>query len=165
MFETQEAGPMLKMFKSFIHSKLEYCSMIWNPHKKEEIDKIERIQQNFTSKIKGLEQMDYHERLKKLGLYSLERRRERFLIISAWQQLEEVKEGVLKLKIGKEGRRRCIRSTTIPTTLGSRHRTVIHHSTARQMERLYNALPYGLQNIRDVKTDTFKRLSIPRDKR
>ena len=82
--------------------------MIWNPHKKEEINKIERIQQNFTSKIKGLNQMDYHERLKKLGLYSLERRREQFLIINAGQQLEEVREGVLKLKIGKEGRRRCI---------------------------------------------------------
>ena len=68
--------------------------MIWNPHKKEEIDKIERIHRNFTSKIKGLEQMDYHERLKKLGLYSLERKRERFLIINAWQQLEEVREDV-----------------------------------------------------------------------
>ena len=156
-FETREVCPMLKMFNSFIRSKLEYCSMIWNPHKKEEIDKIERIQRNFTSKIKGLEQMDYHERLKKLGLYSLERRRERFLIISAWQQLEEIREGVLKLKIGKEGRRRCIRSATIPTTLDSRYRTVIHHSTARQMERLFNALPYRLQNIRGVKTDTFKR--------
>ena len=101
--------------------------------------------------------MDYHERLRKLGLYSLERRRERFLIISAWQQLEEAREGVLKLKTGKEGRRRCIRSATIPTTLDGRYRTVIHHSTARQMERLYNALPYRLQNIRNVKTDTFKR--------
>ena len=38
---------------------------------------------------------------------------------------------VLKLKIGKEGRRRCIRSATIPTTLDSRYKTVIHHSTAR----------------------------------
>ena len=116
-FETREAGPMLKMFNSFIHSKLEYCSMIWNPHKKEEIDKIERIQQNFTSKIRGLEQMDYHERLKKLGLYSLERRREQFLIINAWQKLEGERENVLKLRTGKEGRQRCIRSATIPTTL------------------------------------------------
>ena len=28
---------------------------------------VEGIQQNFTSKIKGLEQMDYHKRLKKTG--------------------------------------------------------------------------------------------------
>ena len=124
-FETREAGPMMEMFNSYIRSRLDYCSLVWNPHRREEIDKIEGIQRNFTSKIKGLEQMDYHERLKKLGLYSLERRRERFLIINAWQQLEGERENVLKLKTGKVGRRRCLRSTTIPTTLDCRYRTII----------------------------------------
>ena len=155
-FETREAGPMMQMFNSYIRSKLDYCSLVWNPHKREEIDKIEGVQRNFTSKIKGLEQLDYHGRLKKLGLYSLERRRERFLIINAWQQLEGEKENVLKLKTGKEGRRRCLRSATIPTTLDSRYRTIIQNSTSRTMERLYNSLPHKLQNIRNVRTDTFK---------
>ena len=41
--------------------------------------------------------LDYHERLKKLNLYSLERRRERYMIIYGWQQLEEKRENVLKL--------------------------------------------------------------------
>ena len=36
--------------------------------------------------------MNYHQRLKKLELYSLERRRERFMIINAWQQIEGLKE-------------------------------------------------------------------------
>ena len=156
-FETREAQPMMKMFNSYIRSKLEYCSLIWNPHKKEDIDKIERIQKHFTSKIKGLEHMDYHERLKKLGLYSLERRRERFLIINAWQQLEGIKENGLNLVVGTEGRRRCVKSATIPTTLDEKYRTIIQHSTARQMERLFNAIPYRLQNVKDVKTDTFKK--------
>ena len=80
--------------------------------------------------------MDYHERLKKLGLYSLERRRERFLIINAWQQLEGERENVLKLRTGKEGRRRCIKLATIPTTLCNRYRKLIQHSPARQMKRL-----------------------------
>ena len=54
-------------------------------------------------------------------------------------------------------RRRWIRSAKIPTTWDNRYRTIIHHSTARQMERLYNTLPYRLQNIRGVKTDISKR--------
>ena len=159
-FETREAQPMMKMFNSYIRSKLEYCSLIWNPHKKEDIDKIERIQKHFTSKIRGLENLNYHERLKKLGLYSLERRRERFLIINAWQQLEGIKENVLNLVAGneeEEERRRCIKSATIPTTLDEKYRTIIHNSTARQMERLFNAIPYKLQNVKNVKTDTFKK--------
>merc|ERR1711962_1703756 len=76
-FKTREVEPMLKMFNSFIRSKLDYCSIIWTPDKKEEIDKIERIQRNFRSKIRGLEEKNYHERLRILKLYSLERRRER----------------------------------------------------------------------------------------
>ena len=156
-FKTREAEPMLKMFNSFIRSKLDYCSIIWNPDKKEEIDKIERIQKNFTSKIKGLEEKNYHERLRILKLYSLERRRERFLIINAWQQIEGKKENVLKLETGKVGRRRCLKSSIIPTSINDKYRTIIQNSTARQMERLFNALPYEIQNITNVETDTFKK--------
>ena len=32
--------------------------------------------------------MDYHERLEKLKLYRMERRRVRFFIINAWQQTQ-----------------------------------------------------------------------------
>merc|ERR1711962_403575 len=52
--KTREAEPMMKMFNSYIRSKLDYCYIIWNPDEKEEIDKIERIQRNFPSKLKGL---------------------------------------------------------------------------------------------------------------
>ena len=82
--------------------------------------------------------MNYHERLKRLGIYSLERRRERFLIINAWQQLEGIKENALKLETGREGRQRCIKSIAISTTLDGKQRTLIQNSTARQMERLFN---------------------------
>merc|ERR1711915_116982 len=156
-FETRDPDLMIKMFNAYIKSKIEYCSLIWNPWEKEDIDKLERIQKNCTSKIKGMENMNYHERLIKLNLYSLERRQERFMIINAWEQLEGIKENVLRLETGTIGRRRCIRSTTIPTILNGSNRTMIHYSTARQMERLFNTLPYRIQKISGVKTDTFKK--------
>ena len=34
---------------------------------------------------------------------------------------------------------------------------MIHNSAASQMERLFNALPYKLQTVTGVKTETFKR--------
>ena len=97
-------------------------------------------------------------------MYSLERRRERYLIINAWQQIEDEKKNILKLETGNSGdqeeetigRRRCLKSRAIPTKLSSGRRTMIHNSTARQMERLFNALPYRLQTVTNVKTDTFK---------
>ena len=77
---------------------------------------------NFTNKIEGLKKLNYHERLERLGMYSMERRRERYLIINSWQQIENVKENILKLERenhrneeGTLGRRKCIKSPTIPS--------------------------------------------------
>ena len=164
-FKTREPELMTKMFNSYVRSRLEYCSLVWNPWKKEDIDKLERVQKNFTSKIEGLEKLNYHQRLKRLKMYSMERRRERYLVINAWQQIENEKENILKLETGNNedpdertlGRRRCIKSQVIPTSLNGGNRTVIHNSTARQMERLFNALPYRLQTVTGVKTESFKR--------
>merc|ERR1711951_213432 len=62
-------------------------------------------------------------------------------------------ENVLKLETGIVGRRRCLKSSIIPTIINDKYRTIIQNS----MERLFNALPYELQNITNVETDTFKK--------
>ena len=64
---------------------------------------------------------------------------------------------MLKLKTGKVGGQCCLKSQTIPTAISDKYRTIIHHSTARQMEWVFNALTYKLQNLSDVNTDIFKR--------
>ena len=65
-----EKEPMLKMFNTYIKSKMEN----W-------IYELEKIQKSFTSKINGMNELDYHGRLKKINFNSQERRRERFMII------------------------------------------------------------------------------------
>merc|ERR1711891_61459 len=91
-FSTREREPMIKLFNLYIKSKLEYCCVIWSPSADNEnqngINMIEKIQQAFTKKIEGLENLDYHQRLKECNLYSMERRRERYMIIYTWQMLE-----------------------------------------------------------------------------
>ena len=53
--------------------------------------------------MKGL---DYHERLRELKMFSLERRRDRYRIIYGWQQIEGIKENVMKLRTNNnEGNR------------------------------------------------------------
>ena len=42
--------------------------LIWSPVSDKWIYELEKIQKNFTSKIKGMEELDYHERLRKLNL-------------------------------------------------------------------------------------------------
>ena len=52
--------------------------------------------------------LDYHERLRKLEMFSLERRRDRYRIIYGWQQIEGIKENVMKLRINNNGGNRLI---------------------------------------------------------
>ena len=42
---------------------------------------LEQIQRSFTSKLEGLNELNYYQRLKKLDIYSLERRRDRYIIL------------------------------------------------------------------------------------
>ena len=97
-FSTRDKNPMIKMFNTYVKSKLEYCCIVWSPVQQTYINELEKIQKTFTSKIDGMEGLDNHERLEKLDLYSLERRRDRYFIIYGWQQLEGLKENVLGLK-------------------------------------------------------------------
>ena len=62
---------------------------VWNPTKVTEIQKLENFQRSFTSKIAGCRELDYWERLKKLKLMSLQRRRERYCIIHVWKILQK----------------------------------------------------------------------------
>ena len=161
-FLTRDAEVMIRLFKTYIRSKLEYCCSVWSPVKQGEINEIERVQKSFTSKIEGMEGLDYHQRLVKLDLYSLERRRERYLIIYAWQMIEGIKENILGLKVKKYGRFRRIWSPVTPWShkgIKIKHsiRTTIYNSTAKKMERLYNTLPPEIGKITEKSVETFKR--------
>merc|ERR1712055_132032 len=113
-FSTRDKEPMIKMFNAYIKSKLEYCSIVWSPVEQNFIYELEDIQKIFTRKIEGMEGLDYHERLKKLKMYSLERRRDRYLIIYGWQQIENIKENVLKLELNGRNSNRRIRQWQTP---------------------------------------------------
>ena len=148
-FSTREEEPMMKLFNTYIKSKMEYCCIVWSPVQQLLINELEGIQRTFTSRIKGMEDVDYHKRLKKLKLYSLERRRDRYLIIYGWQQIENIKENVMKLKTNWRGLGRRIISRAIPTQVEGRRLkrakiTSIHNSPARRVERAFNCIPNHL---------------------
>ena len=81
---------MLALFKSIVLSRLDYGSQLWSPFLIKHITQLEKIQRSFTKHITGVNDMPYHERLKSLRLYSLQRRRERYCIIYIWKIIESL---------------------------------------------------------------------------
>ena len=76
---------MMTLHKYYVRSQLEYCSLLWHTQSIDDIEAVEGVQRTFTSKIMGLSHINYWERLKTLNLMSLQRRRERYVIIMMWK--------------------------------------------------------------------------------
>ena len=75
-FKTRDASTMTSLYKSFVRPYLEYGSVIWGPHFKEDQKKIEGVQRRATKIISGMHNLTYEERLEALNLPSLAFRRD-----------------------------------------------------------------------------------------
>ena len=80
-FETRDEKIMLTLWKSLVIPHLDYCSQLWSPIKRGQQQKLELLQKNFLKKVHGSFQLTYWEHLEKFNVYSLERRRECYMII------------------------------------------------------------------------------------
>ena len=90
VFVARDVTTMLTLYKSFVLPTMEYCSQLWSPCNLGPIRQLEAVQRSFTRRIDGMRDLNYWERLDCLALYSLERRRERYLIIYIWKILEDM---------------------------------------------------------------------------
>ena len=66
---------------------LEYGSCVWSPHLKKHIKKIEDIQRRATKLVHSIRHLTYEERLRELGIVTLEYRRDRADIIQIFKSV------------------------------------------------------------------------------
>ena len=145
VFRDRSKLTMLTLYNSLVRSKLEYCCPLWNPSAVADIQKLENVQRVFTSRVAGCKDLAYWERLKALKIQSLQRRRERYVIIHTWKILNNLTNNDIGLSFtDTENSSRTGVTATVPhfpRNVPTRVVSLYEQSFAVKAPKLWNCLP------------------------
>ena len=155
-FQTRERKLMLTLWKALIQPVLDYCCQLWSPTQAGKINSLEKVQVSFFRKINGMRELAYWQQLQALGTYSLQRRRDRYVVIYIWKVLEDLVPnfGIITSNNSRHGRYCSV--PHIRTSAPVRVQNLRFGSLSINGPRLFNAMPSKIRNLTDCSVHAFK---------
>ena len=145
------------MYEVYIRSKLDYGSQVWAPIKLGEIDSLEFILRVWLKKIPTLRSFHHWERLRLLGVSSIQRRMERYIIIYLWKiflhKVPQI-EGITRRWSGLRGWKAVIPKLSKNKSV----QKLRDGSFAVRAARLFNCCPQQVRNATVFNTWEFKKI-------
>ncbi len=86
-FDYMDSDMFLVLYKSLVRPILEYSTCVWSPYLMKDIRRLERIQRRATKLVHNISHLEYTDRLKKLGIPTLEYRRKRSDLIQVFKAI------------------------------------------------------------------------------
>ena len=100
-FHFRDKKVFLRLYMQFVRPHLEFSSSVWSPWNQTDIDLLENVQKKAVRMVSGLRASTYEDRLKEIGLWTLEKRRLMFDMIQVYKLLNNV--GNIELSVLKIG--------------------------------------------------------------
>ena len=134
---------------------MEYCCEVWCPYLIQDIVKLEQVQRSFTNRIAGMSNFNYWERLQKLNIMSLQRRREKIVILHLWKILNNVYPNSIDICFKTNLRTQALKAIIKPLPkLRGNILTKYDQSFVINAAKLWNILPTKL--TRETSLSLFK---------
>ena len=98
-FHFRDKKVFLRLYMQFVRPHLEFSASVWSPWNQTDIDLLENVQKQAIRMISGLRSTSYEDKLKEIGLWTLEKRRRMFDMVQVYKILNDV--GNIDVSISK----------------------------------------------------------------
>ena len=140
------------LYKTYVRPHLEYSIQAWCPYLRKDINALEKIQRRATKMVPKLRHLSYEDRMKNLGIISLETRRVRGDLIETFKILKEL-DNVNPSHFFKKGMsRHATRGNPLKIFKPALHKNLNcrkHFFTMRVINQ-WNELPTDVVNAKTV---------------
>ena len=155
-FTFRDRHIFVRLYKQYIRPHLEFAVPVWSPWTQGDIELLEKIQIRMVGMVSGLKGRNYQEKLKELGLQTLETRRRRFDMIQTFKILkgfDRVDSSTWFETVGNEPPRRTRQSAYHLNLVRRQAKTEIRSNffSIRVIEP-WNRLPTELKESKTIKS-------------